>query len=109
MTLGIDIRTLPNLAALIEKISSPSFVNARSIKITNPSYHPPYRAAPKTAWRQWTIPALLGGVKTCARIDLQPECDRICRWEHNPRLNRTVEVMDRGRWPTLDVMSEWDL
>lgn len=78
-------------AELLSKVlSDPLFASASHIRLVNTEW-PGFEH-----WRHWQLPATVSQVGTCARLELMPSCDEVCRFDGEKRI-RVDEP-----WPSLE-------
>ncbi|GAA5969901.1 hypothetical protein JCM11641_008079 [Rhodosporidiobolus odoratus] len=93
----LDMRQTPTLSSLlIRLLTDPTFLTSPRIHLYNFDW-PGFQH-----WRNWTLPNPVMNVPMCARLDVLPGCDEVCRFEGE----RGVRV-EEGGWPELaDVLQD---
>ncbi|KPV76300.1 uncharacterized protein RHOBADRAFT_52325 [Rhodotorula graminis WP1] len=87
----LDMRPHFTFAELLAKVlSDPLFASASHIRLVNTEW-PGFEH-----WRHWQLPATVSHVGTCARLELMPSCDEVCRFDGEKRI-RVDEP-----WPSLE-------
>ncbi|GAA5900021.1 hypothetical protein JCM8208_005567 [Rhodotorula glutinis] len=87
----LDMRPHFTFAELLSKmLSDPLFASASHIRLVNTEW-PGFEH-----WRHWQLPVTVSHVGTCARLELMPSCDEVCRFDGEKRI-RVDEP-----WPSLE-------
>lgn len=90
---------MTGLIDLVEKLKSPSFAHAHTIRIVNAELQP-------RSWENWTLPATADSVKMCHRLDAAPRCTQLCRESNGTTVSR---ILVSEPWVTFrDLLGGWD-